>query len=222
MEELTKYMLLRANLYRLLSAAWHKEPASGWIQKLHEFIPVFESICNETGEMTMLKGIDYLKQVPCDIDEKAYASLFAYIFLVTDINSDIKPITPHESVYLSAKGLAKQEPWEKVYKCFVDESIGVNGNFKEPEDHISAEMAFIAHLSEESATLAAADDKAGFRKKLLSQQQFLENHLSLWVDLLNDHMAKMTQDCLYLAAANLTAGLVHADTEFITKLVNEI
>ncbi len=221
MDTLKDYLGLRANLYRVLAAAWYKEPTNAWLARLKSFTPVFETMAEETGDTVLREGARLLKETPGEIDEDAYAKKFAAIFLVNNAASGVRVVTPHESVYLSGSGLVMQAEWDKVLETFVNEGIGKADDFKEPEDHISAEMHFLALLSNQAAECLDGGDKGGFLKKTGTQACFLAEHTNKWVDLLKEHMEKHTDDPLYLAAAYLTAGFVHADTVFAAELTAE-
>lgn len=217
--ELKEYFKLRSVIYKLLAFPWYKEPVNSWFAKLRKYIPVFETMAEETwvedaGELK--KGAALLTNMPDKIDERAYASKFAYIFLVKHTAPGMRAVTPHESVYLSASGLVKQDEWENVLEQFVNEGIGLEKVFKEPEDHISAEMHFMALLSEQSAGLIDSGSD-NFFQKIEIQKRFLTEHTDRWVEPLKDHVEQITDDPLYLAAANLTAGFIHADTVFISN-----
>ncbi len=221
MDALKDYLGLRANLYRVLAAAWYKEPTNAWLARLKSFTPVFESMADETGEPALREGARLLKEAPGKIDEDAYAKKFAGIFLVNNAASDVRAVTPHESVYLSGSGLVMQDEWDKVLETFVGEGIGKAEDFKEPEDHIAAEMHFLALLSKQTAEYLNNGDKDGVRKKIETQARFLAEHTDKWVEPLKEHMEKLTDDPLYLAVTYLTAGFVHADTAFTGELAGE-
>ncbi|MDR2400448.1 MAG: molecular chaperone TorD family protein [Deferribacteraceae bacterium] len=212
-----EYLELRTVVYRLLAFPWYKEPTNEWFVKLRKYIPVFEKLFEERGEDMLKKGVELLREMSGQIDEAKYANIFAYIFLVGNAASGIRAVTPHESVYLSGSGLVKQDEWESVFEHFVSEGIGVEKDFREPEDHISAEMHFLALLSEQ-AVACMDEDNDRFLQKLRSQTSFLRENISLWVKPLREHMERLTDDPLYLAAANLTAGFIIADTAFIADL----
>jgi TorA maturation chaperone TorD len=219
---LKEYLELRAAIYKLLAFPWYKEPVNDWFSKFTKYIPVFEKIAEEVGgeeagKEMLKKGTSLLKKMPEWIDEQKYASKFAYIFLVLNAGG-MRSITPHESVYLSSSGLIKQDEWESVLEEFVNEGIGLEKSFRESEDHISAEMHFIALLSKQAASYIDSD-RNKFLQKIETQKRFLTEHTDRWVEMLKEDVERLTDDPLYLAAANLTAGFVHADTAFLCSSV---
>jgi len=74
-------------------------------------------------------------------------------------------VKPYESVYRGREPLLMQEPWVEV-KNFYQERGWYMDNSNYPEDHLSVELSFVAHLLSEGS-----EDDA---------RKFLEKHLLQW------------------------------------------
>ena len=213
MDMLSKYMDIRAGVYRLLAHPWYLEITNEWLTRFQSYIEVFNAVAAENPYIMHLRtGCDLLQELPEEINEAEYASRFVQIFLNVDLHTKYKSVTPHESVYRSTSGMTRQDEWEQVYKLLIDEGLGRNkDHFKEPEDHISSELYFMAALAEQTGELLTAGNMEQAEIKMQTQSHFLSQHLSLWVDALLEHLLMTTDDKLYRAIAYLTVGFVQAE-----------
>jgi len=222
MNELKEYLELKRGIYHTLAFPWMKELTNDWLANFLKFAPVFETMAEGTDNELLLKGCALLKGAPAFIDEEEYAKMFTKIFLGVDFSNRTKSITPHESVYRSPSGLVKQQEWEEVYEIFVQEGIGKNDDFFETEDHISAEMHFLAVLSQQASEAIDKGDKAAAIKKVQVQADFLSNHLNKWHDKLLEHLSQLTNDTIYLAVGYLTAGFIQIDTLYMSEAADMV
>lgn len=87
---------------------------------------------------------------------------------------------PWESVYFSDERLVFQEKTLQVRAWYQRFQLEVANLYKEPDDHIGLELAFIAHLAQ--LTLVALDkgERTAFENTLAAQREFLSEHLLAW------------------------------------------
>ena len=222
MDNVKDYLYLRSSIYKLLSAPFYKEPTKADLVLFRKYIPILKEIALHSDEMT--EGLTMLEAFQ---DDKFYnfdilASEFARLFLgVNKATAQGHTVTPHESVYLSASRLVMQESWEKVYEIYRNEGICKDESFKEPEDHITAEMNFMAHMSEKTAELLGGKKYQDIIKCLKVQEYFLTQHLCKWVPLLTEDLKVSGAHFYYLVSALLVQGFIDIDREFISELINE-
>jgi TorA maturation chaperone TorD len=219
MEKLTDYLKLSSAIYKIIARPWYLEVTNEWLKRFIPYRAVFEALAEQTGDSHLRQGASLMADIPTFIDEEEYAKKFASVFLVSNITT-LKSVTPHESVYLSRSGLIKQEQWDEVFKVFVDEGIG-REDFKEPEDHITSELHFLALLGEQASEFEKSGEKEKSIGKLAVRLKFLHEHTLMWTDKLLNHMKRLTDDALYLSVAYLTDGFPHADSLIIDTVVNE-
>ena len=80
-----------------------------------------------------------------------------------------------------------QKERDEVLFAYEEAGFEKDKSFKEPEDHIALELAFMAALSSGAAECLKKHDTAGFEKSLNMQKRFVDDHLSLWIgDLAHD------------------------------------
>ena len=111
---------------------------------------------------------------------------------------------PCESVYTSPEGMMKQEAYHQVVAIYAAEGLGRARRTGEPEDHISAEMEYMAHLcsrARDALTGGCPDLYAAYLDK---QRAFLEEHLLVWAPRYAGNMKTVARGDFYLAVAEIT------------------
>ncbi len=119
-----------------------------------------------------------------------------------------------ESVNRTAERLNRQEPWEKVKEIYLKRGFKMPEGFREPEDHMAAELLFMSRMCRLASDLFREGLKAGAEKALKEQADFLRGHLGLWAgafcaDTLA--VARRRKFKLYEAAAVLLESFIETD-----------
>ncbi len=94
-------------------------------------------------------------------DEQALKVEYAHVFLLP------AGVKPYESVYLADKPMLHQEPWIEVKKFYLENGFKLEEPRILPEDHLSVELAFMAHLIE-----------SGGQEEL--EREFFREHIAKW------------------------------------------
>lgn len=187
---------------RFLSKVFLKEVDQDLLDSLQNVDLLFNS-----SDPAMKEGLRYLKnftEFPPDnpLTELAveYAKMFA------GFHKDCP--FPYESVYTSEERLMMQEARDQVLKIYREEEFEAFLENREPEDHISNELEFMAYLSEKVI------DSLGNGKKELAlsywhkQKSFLKEHLHNWVPSFCSDIEKMAQTDFYIGIAKITPGVL--------------
>ncbi len=153
---------------------------------------------------------------------KEVRSEFCALFL----NMCAHPVFTSESVYLSDNHVIMQEQRDQVvdvyrlYKLAVDK-----GSFDWPEDHISMEMMFMAHLCKIEADLCrcvldqgssereSASDRADAVRK--AEKAFFADHIDRWVPLFADELSKKAETLFYKGVAEYLEAFVSGEREYL-------
>lgn len=225
MKELLDYLELRSGIYNTLGKAFYKEPTAAYLEELKKYTEVFGAINENNPNEDIEEGLAALKEFYASVEniEQAVDDLeceFASIFLSTAMLSGQKSVIPQESVYLSSGGLAMQEQRDEVLEIYYNEKVGRQDNFKEPEDHISAEMGFMALLSSEAAGYLSngESDKAETNMKL--QQSFLNSHILSWAPKMCIDL-RAVGSAYYRGIASLTAGFLSNDSVVLKEILED-
>lgn len=90
------------------------------------------------------------------------------------------PVVPWESAYFNEAHLLFQEQTLDVRAWYQRFGLKAIKLYKEPDDHIALELAFMAHLAKLGLDALGAQDDAAFQEGLEAQRGFLTEHLLLW------------------------------------------
>jgi len=164
-------ILARAGIYRLLARIFRTEPDEAVLAQLAA-PPLSEAL----GEA----GIDMAAILPAapmaDI-VRALAEEYTRLFLGPG-----KHISPHESVQLKRGSGVLWGPETGIVKRFIGEAgFDYDETYHGLPDHISVELEFLAHLTEQQANATESGDDARLRSAIGWQHRFISKHLGKWV-----------------------------------------
>ena len=123
-----------------------------------------------------------------------------------------------ESVYRSRTGLLFQRPYFEVKRRYEQTSFVKWAGFSEPEDHLSLQLAYMAHL----CSLTVEEMKRQGEESdnhLRLQDEFLRFHFGNWIPAFSDTLKKCSHSVLYRAAACLLNGFIKADGFMVDALL---
>ena len=181
--EVKKATATRGMLYRFLSRGFSlevDEPFLDWVVKLQ---PIIAQLARENDDQGFSEASELLEKfvarVKADFekDKGAFLQDLAAEYASLFLNVGPKPVHLVESVYLGKDHLLYKEPYFDVIRIYQMYSFKKRSSFKEPEDHVSIELEFMAHLCDftvRSVENGKVDYAAGY---LSNQNEFLQNHL---------------------------------------------
>ncbi|MGE4268429.1 MAG: molecular chaperone [Deferribacterales bacterium] len=223
MELLKEFMRIRGDIYNVLSVPFHKELSVEYTEVLKKYLPVIRELSVASGDMQFRDAVDSFAEIlNIEFDKDRYDGEFAKLFLgVNKASYTGHTVTPHESVFLSHTRLVMQEQWDEVVEIYYNNGLGKEKKFKEPEDHISAEMSFMAHMSAKTAECVNSDDSSGLAKCLETQVIFLKEHLCSWIHLLADDIRRSTEIDFYRCFSTLVECFIESDHNTLEQLKEE-
>lgn len=221
MDWISEYAALtdnRRNLYGLLARLYRTEVDNEFWTQLANL--GFPSECGE-GELAEGYGMlaAFIRQAGLDplID---LAVDFARVFLGAGISEGIIAY-PYESVYTSRERLIMQEARDHVLAAYRARGLDKRGTLELPEDHISLELEFVAHLCRDTADAVAVNDWPAVSAHLGEQKKFLKNHLLNWVPAFCADIGKCAATDFYRALAKITNGYLRLDLRIIESMMAE-
>ncbi len=128
---------------------------------------------------------------------------------------------PFESVYTSEKRLLMQEARDEVLAIYRAYGLDKSLTWKEGEDHIALELEFMKILSQRTAEALRADDEDSAFTLLMTQKNFLGDHLGAWAPMLTVDMRHFARTDFYKGLADITDGFLEADGELLDDLLSE-
>lgn len=98
----------------------------------------------------------------------------------------------------------------------VEASYGAAGwaspeDYTEEDDYVAIELAFLRYLVEQQ--------RAGHEEAFGYERVFIDEHLSLWVEEFAEAVHDATDEPLFLAGADVVAGLVEFEDELVAQMV---
>lgn len=126
---------------------------------------------------------------------------------------------PFESVYTSKKRLLMQAARDEVLAIYRSEGLGKQDTWKEAEDHIAVELEFMQILCARTAEALFADEEKRALNLLVTQRNFLNDHLLSWTPMLTGDLRKLAKTSLYQGLAFLTDGFLDVEKELLDSLL---
>ena len=224
--ELLSLTEIRRDVYTFLSKMFWKELTPDEVKTLPQRVQALQVLPTvlDSDDQEMVQALDLLAKTTRSFkerkDEKVARELATeYAGLFLGVRQ--KPSHPSESVYRSSTHLLMQKERDEVLFAYEKAGFEKDENFKEPEDHIALELAFMAALSGAAAECLKKQDAAGFEKSLNKQKRFVDDHLSLWVGDLAHDVDQSARIDFYLAIADLTARFVQLDKQLIMDSMSQ-
>lgn len=179
----------REMTYRFLASVLFKEITVDFLEAAAENPPVNEGILGEY--FASLKGADF------ESERSENAVKFAKLML----NASANPVIPFESPYTSCEHIMKQDSWVDVKSTFARNGFKLIDGIGLPEDHISFELEFMAHMCKREQDLLEACDATGLVANRAVQRTFLTDHLLVWGPSFCDDLAWKSQGGFYAGVA---------------------
>jgi TorA maturation chaperone TorD len=128
---------------------------------------------------------------------------------------------PFESVYTSEKRLLMQDARDEVLAIYRSAGLEKMSSWKEGEDHISLELEYLQILCGRTVDALRSGDEEKAYAHLLSQRNFLTEHLAAWTPMLTADMKRFAKTELYQGLAYLTDGFLETDVEFLEDMLDD-
>lgn len=221
MKDFIKFLSVRTAVYETLAFPYYKEASDEYLKKLQNMLPVFSSFLEIKKNKNLAEGIGHLEEFFTHIDGDTVETLateFARLFLIKNFNQNIGGIVLCESVYLSSKGLIMQEQRDQVLEAYYNDGMGKSLAFKESEDHLSAELTFIAKLSSAASESLSSGDDADAEKRIENSLAFMRDHLYKWLPAAVNDITSMTVSGYFKGLALVTLGITEIDMENLKEL----
>jgi anaerobic dimethyl sulfoxide reductase subunit A len=210
----------RQKLYVLLLRFFREELDFDKLTAILSLQPEIAALATATEEAHFTQGSSLLKELAQEvqqIDKEKIADLIMELrceFASQLLTNSIKPAYPCESVYRT--DLVMQWPRDEVLSIYRNQSLALSHDCHEPEDHISIELEFMAHLIGKSI-IGDVEKRHEFLK---CQNDFLTEHLLVWVPNFCQEFAEAAQSPFYKAIAQLTWGFLVMESQVLDSLVN--
>lgn len=218
LEELAQLMGTRAHMYNMLSRAFVAEADDEFIRQLRSMhFP--QGTGSAATDSAYRQLYAYLRR-PAESIIDDLAVDYARTFLGVGI-MESRAAFPFESVYTSEKGLLMQEARDEVLAIYRAEGLeqALNNPYNEGEDHLALELLFLCALAKRSQEALEAGDEAAAEACLLTQRNFMHDHVLNWALEWAADVPKYAQLPFYPAFAQLTETFLREDAALLRELV---
>lgn len=181
----------REATYRFLSSVLFKEMTADFWAAAAENPPIQEGVLGE-----------YFASLK-DADIEAVRSENAVKHAKLLLSASSNPVIPYESPYTSPEHIMRQESWSQVKATFATNGFKLDESLGLPEDHISFELEFMAHMCRREQDLIDAYDAIALAANRATQRAFLTDHLLAWVGAFCDELAWKSQGGFYAGIAEV-------------------
>lgn len=217
MEEVAALMESRAHVYQVLSRCFQEEVTVPFAAELaNEFVL-------EGAAQPATEAMSAMQEALRDADEAALEQLavtFDRVFF------GMGPLTarhafPYESVYTSDRGIMMQQAYSQVARMYREQRLAKDAAFKEPEDHIAVELAFMATLAERCALFLAEGNEEVAVETAAQQLTFAQEHLLNWIDRFCADLKLATGEGFYFHLACFVLSFVEDDVRLLQEMLED-
>lgn len=214
MEETAALMESRAHVYQVLSRCFKEEVDATFAAELAEGFrfegpaPVQQPLL---AMQEALRGADEgaLEQMAVDFDRIFFG---------------MGPLTarhafPYESVYTSERAIMMQQAYSQVVAAYREQRLAKDPSFKEPEDHIAVELAFMATLAQRCAMFLQQGQEEAAVQTAAQQLAFLQGHLLNWTDRFSADLKTAAGEGFYFHLAQFAQLFMEEDAALLTEML---
>ncbi len=203
--------------YQFLARVFRDEPKAELIAGLAGTLSQENAGGESTGYARLRHWAKGITPATLPASEHELATEYARLLLNT---GEIPCFYPCESVYTSPECMMKQEAYTQVLAIYRAEGLGRIESTGEPEDHVSVEMEFMAHLCARARSALTSGERNAYRAGLATQRQFLERHLLPWVPRFAENLKEAAQDDFYRGLAEITDEFLRDEPANLDDLAN--
>lgn len=205
MDNLDLYKIRHIN-YAVFSSIFEKNLDDSNVQSI---INLFTSLIdfalqveNETLKNQLEFAVKFLKENSTDELNRIYTSIFIS-------GAYGKIICPVESIYVEKSGSVMGEKRDEVLKIYAEDKLSLNSDFKEQEDHISAELSYISMMNYSIISSKTSDIEYSVER----QYDFAKNHIIPLLAYLNADLKVYDKSTFYYTCGMII--LQYIDYDFI-------
>ena len=208
----------RASSYSFLARLFAKEVDAELLDEMHAMKFPAKTGSDATDEGNRLLA-NYLSNIWGGTLQELAVD-YVHVFIGSGIDA-FSAAYPYESVYTSPRRLMMQQARDEVLAIYRSQGIEKAESWHEAEDHVAAELEFMAALATRTADMCRAGDEDAAARLLRTQRGFLADHLYAWTGMLTADMRMYARTDFYKALASLLDGLLLSDKETLDAILGE-
>ncbi|MBI2933531.1 MAG: molecular chaperone TorD family protein [Planctomycetes bacterium] len=201
----------RADMYALLSAAYHRPLISDW----HEVVRKRAPVGIPPGWEEFAKFLDDLSQQGTAQSDEVLCQDFNDLFMVPGP----KYVAPYESVHrdapIEANGKVSPRTFgpstQQVIAFYDRVGLGISRKYLELPDYVGLELACMEYLSRREAEYLRSGAGDSALKATALECLFLRDHLVQWLPVLAGRIQQKAETGFFRALAALTEGWIRRE-----------
>jgi TorA maturation chaperone TorD len=207
----------RSQIYWFLSRLFLDRPDTAFLSELKSALTAHE----ETGEDGALsRALARMRAVLADLAEAGTEGLSVeFTRLLRGIHAKSALPPPFESLHTS--GPESHEATLRVVAVMAAAGFGDVASEVGPQDHIGAELRFLALLCFREAQAWSAGQLDAAENVLERQRAFLDDHILRWVPPYCERLSSESREAFYAAVADVVAAALDDERRRIDELLSE-
>ena len=197
----------RSSFYNLLSRLYEREVDAPLLEHILSSSRSADDDC-----ILPLAFITQINSHGAEQEARELSAEFAALFIG---GKRFRRVFPFESVYTSADRLLMQDARDAVAAVYQDAQLNRREDFREPEDHLALELAYMAHLNMQASTAVSAEP---ILQSIELQQSFCRQHLMSWTPEFCSDMKKAARSAFYAWLAEFTGDFLASEDEALEQL----
>ena len=190
-------------LYNLLRQVFLREPTRELIEDLVKVDILGEA--NDEIDHGLKLMIEACKDNAHRIDEWLEELEIEYSRLF--IGPESPPAVPFSSFYLSESRLLMTDETIGVRRRYLEAGMAVKDLYSTPDDHIGIELEFIFYLTQKILEDFEGNKRSEASRFFELRQDFINNHMRLWVPHFADRITEHSREDFYKGAAFILKGI---------------
>jgi TorA maturation chaperone TorD len=202
---------IRAALYALLTACLSGEPSAEGLVRIRAGLAAIRAGLVVWPEPEVAERLRELEAALAWAGPEGLAVEYAALFLAARDGV----LCPTESAF--REGRMAGEATLAVTEAYQGQGFVKHSGYREPEDHVAVECAFLAVIGARLAQRLKSGGGAGpaVRDTLAAQRAFLLAHPLAWIPTWQSHLERYAGLPVYPAVARLAAAVLRADDRLL-------
>ncbi len=214
--------LLLANrlyLYSLLHKTFGREPDSELLTLLsaETAVNAFALLSEEKGDALDRVG-PFLESIRTKANDPVFLEDVKTEYMHIFVGPDKLVAPPWESVYRGEDGMLFQAVTLEVREIYRGFGLLPEGYPHVADDSLALELAFMARLAERALEDLHDEDEVGLGRLLESSEDFLSQHLLLWIPKFLERMRKARTQVLYPQLCVVLDAFLKRDCDSLREL----
>jgi len=228
LEERILFAMRRSETYGFLSAAFNQLPDMQLAKNLQNMKEddILSSFAVE-GELSqeMIEGLELIQNYINQSIQKQLEDIKTELAvdrtrLVRGIKQGYGPPPPYESIYIGSDRKPETNVYVELGEVYSSAKTAVPEEVKESPDFIGIELEFMRHLAQREAQAWEASQTKEAIDVLEKQNNFLQEHIALWIPRFCTLMLKEAKTDFYRGIALLTKSFVLYEAEMVPEYMD--